>query len=88
VRFQVRLTDGFKTIRRCTCSYCRMRGAVAASADLDGIRFIAGEHLLSIYQFNTLSAKHYFCSNAGSTRIINDAPTRPNLESMWLALKV
>jgi hypothetical protein len=65
VRFQIRLTDGFKTIRRCTCSYCRMRGAVAASADLDGIRFMAGEHQLSIYQFNTLSAKHYFCSKCG-----------------------
>jgi hypothetical protein len=25
----------------------------------------AGEHLLSIYQFNTLSAKHYFCSKCG-----------------------
>ena len=27
VRFRARLTDGFRTARRCTCSYCRMRGA-------------------------------------------------------------
>ena len=31
VRFRVKLTDGFNTARRCTCSYCRMRGAVAGS---------------------------------------------------------
>ena len=29
VRFTVKMIDGFKTIRRCTCSYCRMRGAIA-----------------------------------------------------------
>jgi hypothetical protein len=31
VRFTVKLTDGFNTIRRCTCSYCRMRGAIAVT---------------------------------------------------------
>ena len=65
VRFHVKLTDGLKTARRCTCSYCRMRGAVAVSADLDGIRFDAGEDLLSVYRFNTGAAKHYFCSACG-----------------------
>ena len=38
VRFRVKLTDGFNTARRCTCSYCRMRGAVAVSADV-GLSF-------------------------------------------------
>ena len=38
VRFDVALSDGLRSIRRCTCSYCRMRGAVVAMAamrDLD-----------------------------------------------------
>jgi hypothetical protein len=65
VQFTVQLTDGFKTARRCTCSYCRMRGAVAVSADLDGIEIITGADTLSVYQFNTNAAKHYFCSNCG-----------------------
>lgn len=65
VRFHVRLTDGLRTARRCTCSFCRMRGAIAVSADLDGIRFDAGEDTLSVYQFNTGTAKHYFCSTCG-----------------------
>ena len=31
VAFTVELSDGFNTVRRCNCSYCRMRGAVAVS---------------------------------------------------------
>lgn len=65
VRFHVRLTDGLHTARRCTCSYCRMRGAVAVSAELDGILFTEGEDALTLYQFNTMSAKHYFCATCG-----------------------
>jgi hypothetical protein len=47
VRFRVKLTDGFNTARRCTCSYCRMRGAVAVSADVGDITFDAGEEGLT-----------------------------------------
>jgi len=65
VRFVVKLTDGFKTIRRCNCSYCRMRGAVAVSAEVGDISFRAGEEALSLYQFNTRVAEHYFCSKCG-----------------------
>jgi len=65
VQFTARLTDGLSSARRCTCSYCRMRGAVAVSADLDGISITQGSDLLSVYQFNTNTAKHYFCSRCG-----------------------
>ncbi len=65
VRFRVRLSDGFATARRCTCSYCRMRGAVAVSARLDGLEIVDGEGALSLYTFNTGSAKHWFCSRCG-----------------------
>ncbi|KRB55378.1 aldehyde-activating protein [Rhizobium sp. Root708] len=65
VRFRVRLADEFNTIRRCTCSYCRMRGAIAASADLSDIEFVQGEDNLTRYQFHTGTAKHYFCKTCG-----------------------
>jgi hypothetical protein len=65
VRFHVKLSDGFRSARRCTCSYCRMRGAVAVSASLDDIVILAGADALTLYQFNTRSAKHYFCSKCG-----------------------
>ena len=65
VRFRVRLADAFNTIRRCTCSYCRMRGAIAVSANLADIEFIEGEDNLTLYEFNTRTAKHYFCKTCG-----------------------
>lgn len=42
-----------------------MRGAVAVSANLDDIKVIHGEESLTLYQFNTGEAKHYFCSKCG-----------------------
>jgi hypothetical protein len=65
VRFEVTLVDGLNTARRCTCSYCRMRGAVAVSAGLGGITFLSGEDALGCYSFNTGTAKHFFCSRCG-----------------------
>ncbi|MET1079658.1 MAG: GFA family protein [Pseudomonas sp.] len=65
VRFSVRLSDGLHTARRCDCSYCRMRGAVAVSAQVADLQVTAGAEALSLYQFNTRTAKHYFCSICG-----------------------
>ncbi len=65
VRFRARLTDGFATIRRCTCSLCRMRGAVAVSADLGSIDIIEGADNLASYRFNTGEAQHFFCKTCG-----------------------
>lgn len=65
VQFKVKLSDGLDTARRCTCSYCRMRGAVAVSAALGGMEITKGEEALTLYQFNTNTAKHYFCSVCG-----------------------
>ena len=65
VRFEVVLADGLRSARRCTCSICRMRGAVAVSAALDGVRILAGANKLATYGFNTHTAKHHFCSVCG-----------------------
>ena len=65
VRFHVRLTDGLRTARRCTCSFCRMRSAVAVSANLEGFTLHAGLDALRQYEFNTGAAKHWFCGICG-----------------------
>lgn len=65
VRFEVTLSDGLNSARRCDCSLCAMRGAVMVSADLGGVRIIAGEEALAEYRFNTRIARHYFCSSCG-----------------------
>jgi hypothetical protein len=65
VRFRARLTNGFRTARRCTCSYCRRRGAIAVSAPVGGIEILAGADALTAYRFNTGTAQHFFCSRCG-----------------------
>lgn len=65
VRFAVSLSDGFETIRRCTCSYCRMRGAVVVMAEPGGVTILQGEEFLTSYRFNTGTAEHFFCSRCG-----------------------
>lgn len=65
VRFEVELADGFETVRRCSCSICRMRGAVAVSARLGSLRVMAGADALTSYRFNTRAAEHLFCSVCG-----------------------
>ncbi|MBJ3763906.1 GFA family protein [Maribius pontilimi] len=65
VRFTVTLSDGVNTARRCDCSLCAMRGAVAISAPLDGITIQQGEDNLTLYSFNTHVAQHYFCKTCG-----------------------
>ena len=42
-----------------------MRGAIAVSAQLSDIKFFKGEDNLTLYQFNTGTAKHYFCKICG-----------------------
>lgn len=65
VRFKARLTDGLKTARRCDCSLCAMRGAVVVSASTDDFEILQGADALTLYQFNTHVAEHFFCSQCG-----------------------
>lgn len=87
VAFTVELTDGFNTLRRCNCSFCRMRGAVAVSAQLSGLEVTRGKEKLTEYRFNTQAAAHYFCSVCGIYTFNSAAPTRSNLALMSPALK-
>lgn len=65
VRFTVELPEGLATARRCTCSLCRMRGAVAVTANVGGLTLHAGEGQLATYRFNTGVAEHHFCKECG-----------------------
>jgi len=42
-----------------------MRGAVAVSAELNGLQILEGAEVLARYQFNTKTAEHFFCSKCG-----------------------
>ncbi|ACA85839.1 glutathione-dependent formaldehyde-activating GFA [Shewanella woodyi ATCC 51908] len=65
VELELSLPQGIVNPRRCDCSICRRKGAIVGSVNLDDIRIVKGEEFLKLYQFNTGTAKHYFCSNCG-----------------------
>ncbi|ALR94910.1 GFA family protein [Vibrio alginolyticus] len=65
VELELALPNGIEKPRRCDCSMCRRRGAIVASVPLNGIRIVQGEEVLKQYQFNTHTAKHFFCGECG-----------------------
>jgi hypothetical protein len=64
VRFTVELPAELRGAR-CNCSICSMKGVVMVAAPIEAFEVIAGENLLSVYRFNTMAAKHHFCSRCG-----------------------
>ena len=65
VELELNLPRGLEELRRCDCSLCRRRGAIVASVTLANLKVVKGADKLSLYQFNTMTAKHYFCSVCG-----------------------
>jgi hypothetical protein len=65
VRFEADLPLGPSSARRCTCSICRMRGAVAVTSTSEGFRLVKGGDHLASYRFNTRTAEHHFCTVCG-----------------------
>lgn len=65
VVLELSLPNGIENPRRCDCSICRRKGAIVGSVPLAGIKILKGEDALKLYEFNTKTAKHYFCANCG-----------------------
>lgn len=55
-----------KKAGRCDCSLCRRRWAPTASVPRDDLRVEKGQEALTLYQFNTHTAEHYFCKICGT----------------------
>jgi len=49
----------------CDCSLCAIRNAVMTKVPENALTVLEGESLLTLYQWNTRRAKHYFCSRCG-----------------------
>jgi hypothetical protein len=63
----------------CNCSICRRTGALWHPAADTELRVLTSEAELILYQFNTKTAKHYFCGHCGIHPFI-----RPRLDpSRW-----
>lgn len=50
---------------RCTCSYCRRRQAGNVSARAESLVVERGADALTLYQFGTRTAEHWFCRHCG-----------------------
>ena len=65
VELQIELPNGIVDAGGCDCSICRMRGAIFAAVPLEDLTVVKGKEFLTLYTFNTKTAKHYFCSCFG-----------------------
>ncbi len=65
VAFEVELSGGLENLRRCNCSLCRRKGAIMAGVPVEKLKVLRGEDALTLYQWNTNVAKHYFCRICG-----------------------
>jgi hypothetical protein len=64
VKFEVR--TALEPATRCNCSLCRRRGALMSPAfDVSALHIVEGVAALSLYQFNTRAAQHFFCKVCG-----------------------
>ncbi|WP_068875660.1 MULTISPECIES: GFA family protein [unclassified Phenylobacterium] len=63
VRFRV--AAEIEELTRCDCSLCRRKGALMAKVPESGLTVEAGEENLTLYQWNTGVARHWFCRTCG-----------------------
>ena len=64
VRFEVMAPAAIE-VGECNCSMCGKTGYLHLVVKKDRFKLLSGEDALSNYQFNTKTAKHYFCSHCG-----------------------
>ena len=64
VDFEVTAPDHL-TVYDCNCSICLLSGFLHLIVDAKNFRLLRGENILTTYQFNTDTAKHWFCGVCG-----------------------
>ena len=63
IRFEIR-TD-FPELTTCDCSICRKKNALMVKVHESQFELLAGKEHLSEYQFNSMTARHFFCKICG-----------------------
>lgn len=63
---QFRIDHAIDELTTCDCSLCVIRNAVMAKVPEAALTILAGEAALTLYQWNTRRAQHYFCSRCGT----------------------
>ena len=63
VRFEV--TAQIDEAIECNCSICTKKGFLHLLVEPKQFRLLTPQDAVAVYQFNTRTAKHYFCSTCG-----------------------
>ncbi|OUX45832.1 MAG: aldehyde-activating protein [Candidatus Pelagibacter sp. TMED275] len=56
---------GFNKFLRCNCTLCERKGYIMTFAPITDVKILKGKDKLSLYQYHTNVAEHYFCSICG-----------------------
>ena len=63
VKFEV--TTKITKISKCNCQICTKKGIIHHLIEQNQFNLISGKDDLSLYQFGTMTAKHFFCKHCG-----------------------
>ena len=63
VNFEIE-TD-LKNIKQCNCSICKRKNSKMNLVSKDKLKITKGEDNITLYEFGTKQAKHYFCNVCG-----------------------
>ena len=64
IAFEVLASDDLDVLE-CNCSICAKSGFLHLIVPKERFRLLKGEDALTLYRFNTGTAKHMFCSSCG-----------------------
>jgi hypothetical protein len=62
---QFEIDTDVSEITTCDCSICRRKNALMVKIHESSMRILVGEEFLTIYQFHSNTAEHYFCNVCG-----------------------
>jgi hypothetical protein len=63
VRFEIDAT--IDRVTRCNCSICAKKAMLHHRVQPEQFRLLANESDVTLYQFGSMTAKHYFCKHCG-----------------------
>ena len=64
-RVRFRVTADLDRVTYCNCSMCGKKGFLHLIVPPEQFEIVSGQDDLTIYQFNTKTAKHMFCRHCG-----------------------
>jgi hypothetical protein len=64
-RVRFRVTADLDRVTYCNCSMCAKKGFLHLIVPPEQFEIVSGRDDLTIYQFNTKTAKHMFCRHCG-----------------------